>query len=413
MAYLHRVKKINRLVQVIQNRKRIVPKNNIYKKNTLLLLGGANVNKSPTNKFTTKGTFVKYIEEISKGYDLVLWVASISDASLVKIKAPVKKSNIEIIAYKPKMPHSIILAWIRLIANVVKFRPDTLVFHSVLMLPVMPIIRLRSRSMIAYLGVDFEEAIKLKKIKNNSFWRWFYRKGFEYPLSHADYVFARGKKLKLLATNYNKNVEETLPLGWFNTKPKNQIKKQLNDLFRILYVGKLSEEKGIGILIKTINLLFAKYGADNFRVDLVGEGKNLSHFRGFKPELKEVIKEHGWIDDEFKIQKYFEAADILVCPSTYPEGVPRVIDEAIFYRLPVIATTVGGIDQEFSNAEIFKIRPNSVSELFSAIDLLIQNPTLRLKYIKNSKKRRESWLAQGTAAKQHKGKFTLIEKDSK
>jgi glycosyltransferase involved in cell wall biosynthesis len=82
------------------------------------------------------------------------------------------------------------------------------------------------------------------------------------------------------------------------------------------------------------------------------------------------------------------------------EGVPRVIDESIMHKVPVIATKVGGIDMEFEPHEIFKIAPDE-GELQQAVEEMLINEETYKKYVLGLEKRYR-WLKENpNAAAQH------------
>ena len=97
----------------------------------------------------------------------------------------------------------------------------------------------------------------------------------------------------------------------------------------------------------------------------------------FLPKISKIENIHyfGWIDNENKLLDIYNKSDLLICPTRpgYPEGVPRVIDEALSLYKLVIASKVGGIYQEFKENSPIMFDGGSHSSLFQSIEQVIQN----------------------------------------
>ena len=109
-------------------------------------------------------------------------------------------------------------------------------------------------------------------------------------------------------------------------------------------------------------------------MNIVGDGKD-KHILTEEISKIENIHYFGWIDNENKLLDIYNKSDLLICPTRpgYPEGVPRVIDEALSLYKLVIASKVGGIYQEFENSPIIMFDEGSHSSLFQSIEQVIQN----------------------------------------
>jgi len=110
---------------------------------------------------------------------------------------------------------------------------------------------------------------------------------------------------------------------------------------RLLFVGRLSKDKGVSEIIKAVYLC-----DDNYTLTIVGDGE-------FKDELlkvnNECISKYGKNKTEFvgavepaSVGDFMRKSDILIMNSAF-EGVPMTILEALSHGLPVISTNVGGI----------------------------------------------------------------------
>ncbi|KXB07258.1 hypothetical protein AKJ54_00465 [candidate division MSBL1 archaeon SCGC-AAA382K21] len=108
----------------------------------------------------------------------------------------------------------------------------------------------------------------------------------------------------------------------------------------ILFVGRLSKEKGAHILEKIIRKVENEW--NDILFCLIGQGK----YRR-KLEKYENVMTRGLVDFR-KIDNYYKTADLLILTSL-TEGLPNVVLESLACRLPVVATNVGEIPWLVSN----------------------------------------------------------------
>src|SRR4029077_9077564 len=68
-----------------------------------------------------------------------------------------------------------------------------------------------------------------------------------------------------------------------------------------------------------------------------------------------------------------KASDILVIPSRM-ESIPQVIKEAYYFRVPIVATNVGGIPEIIThNVTGILVPPNEPKKLADAINQILEN----------------------------------------
>lgn len=128
---------------------------------------------------------------------------------------------------------------------------------------------------------------------------------------------------------------------------------------RLVCVGRLSKEKGQMLLLDAVSHLAHK-GID-FELVLAGDGD-------MRPELESQIARHslqgkvritGWISSEQVRQEILTARALVL--SSFAEGLPVVIMEAMALRRPVLTTYVAGIPE--------LVRPGVDGWLFPAGDV--------------------------------------------
>ena len=132
---------------------------------------------------------------------------------------------------------------------------------------------------------------------------------------------------------------------------------------KILFVGRLDEQKGVDVLLEAMREL----GDRGFAV-VVG-----SSVAGHDPghRLPSNVRTVGWLHRE-QIEELYAAADVLVMPSRW-EGLPLVALEAMRAGLPVIATRVGGIPEAVEDGitgRLFDLdAPAQLAAILSSLDL--------------------------------------------
>ena len=135
----------------------------------------------------------------------------------------------------------------------------------------------------------------------------------------------------------------------------------------------------------------------------MGDWQDYEEIESYSKGLNlENIKFYGWIDNLKQIEDLFYHASVLVCPTLigYPEGVPRVIDEALGFGVPVIASKVGGIQYEYIDGSVFLFDSGNKDALNNALDELLFNENTRNHLIKNMSLRRVK-TSKETAGFQH------------
>lgn len=205
------------------------------------------------------------------------------------------------------------------------------------------------------------------------------------------YYYVSEKKMVRLyfSWGYDKLLKksEELSIKREELREKFGIKK---DDFVFLYVGRLSDEKLLLILLEAYNRVKSK----NKKLFLVGDGP-------MKKEIKNQVKKLG-VENVFfagfqsreKIPDFYAAADAFVLPSR-AETWGIVVNEAMCFGLPVLVSNkVGaGVDMVKNNYNGFIFESGNADDLFLNIDKLMNlSNDERLLFSKRSKEMLIEWL---------------------
>jgi glycosyltransferase involved in cell wall biosynthesis len=151
----------------------------------------------------------------------------------------------------------------------------------------------------------------------------------------------------------------------------------------LLYVGRLSFEKNIDKIIKSLALLKDK-NIDKVKLVLVGEGAALNKLNNIVKSagLQQHVKFVGAVDSE-TVKSYYQISDIFTFAST-SETFGMVIIEAMASGLPVLAVRAPGAVDIISDGFDGMLVEDDVSEFSARLELLIKNKDLRERLAKGA-----------------------------
>lgn len=133
------------------------------------------------------------------------------------------------------------------------------------------------------------------------------------------------------------------------------------DAFSIGWVGRLSHEKGLDVLIDALPALRDL----PFHVTVVGDGQERPRLesRARDRGVSDRITFTGVVPDSGRLMRAF---DVLVL-SSRTEGTPMTLLEAMRAAVPVVATSVGGIPHVISSADGVLVPPERPDVLADAL----------------------------------------------
>lgn len=209
------------------------------------------------------------------------------------------------------------------------------------------------------------------RIKNNFFNKLIY--------SNAKYIVALSSAIKKELIKIDKNMDiKIIPSAYSKLKIDNENVKKIKDRFEgkflIGHIGELDNaHKGQYYLIEAMKLL-NKSNLD-IHLILLGKGKDEKIFKSQAKELKNITFE-GFVDN---VGDYIKCFDLFVFPSLH-EGLGSILLDLMQFKVPIIASSVGGISDIIKD-EIngILIPPKDSKEIYKAIKRVYLDKNLRTK----------------------------------
>jgi glycosyltransferase involved in cell wall biosynthesis len=147
---------------------------------------------------------------------------------------------------------------------------------------------------------------------------------------------------------------------------------------QVIFVGRLSKEKGILDLLKIsekipkeIHLIIIGSGPEEDKINKISEKYTNVHYLGYQPNERAVQLIHG--------------SDILIQPSLMEGGMNTTLLEAMACKTPVITTSLKAYGDDIRHLDTaFCIKSNSPDDLLQALTTLILEKQTRLELSENA-----------------------------
>ncbi len=210
-----------------------------------------------------------------------------------------------------------------------------------------------------------------------------------YPLFCDGYIF-QTQMVRDMFFKTVKNNSIVIPNAISNPDILEIDTKKIKKKKTIVAVGRLTEQKGFDILIKSFIKFHEKF--HDYKLIIYGEGV-------LRKELEKLIKENNMENyiylpgNKKNVMKDAASATMFVMSSRY-EGMPNALLEAMSIGMPCISTNcVAGPSELIKNYENgILIEVDSIEKMNEAMVQIIENKSLRNKISKNSLKVKETHL---------------------
>lgn len=152
----------------------------------------------------------------------------------------------------------------------------------------------------------------------------------------------------------------------------------------ILYIGRLSDEKGIVYLIRAMSKIISSYKDVN--LVLVGEGEIRRNLEELSRNLgiDRFIRFLGRVPHD-KVPKYIASADIVVNPIVWGAGLGNVTVEVMSMGKPLIMGKANSTINELGReGYVVTVNPKDVNEIAEEVLYMLLNPKKRKKIAKRA-----------------------------
>lgn len=163
----------------------------------------------------------------------------------------------------------------------------------------------------------------------------------------------------------------------------------VNGNFKILHIGRFSEQKNHSGLLRAFKIFHLKY--PDSELWLIGDGEK-------RAESEEYVQSNG-LDDAVKffglqsdVHSFLHDADIFTLPSNY-EGIPMTLIEAMGTGLPIVATAVGGVPDMLDTNDALLVE-NDIESITQAYEKYYADIELRKQHGVNAKHCSETFSAE-------------------
>jgi glycosyltransferase involved in cell wall biosynthesis len=287
------------------------------------------------------------------------------------------------------------------------FKPDIIHLHNIfyelspsflLTLKKYPVIMTVHDSSL-YSSVGIQEERTGKKCKNiicrgctncigikGTFYEIVKRNIHKYMLKNVSYYIGN--------SNYINNIIENLKIGKtirikYTAKLFNYSKITNNN--NLLYVGRITKEKGIEYVILAMPLILQKF--PNIKLTIVGNGE-------YKEHLQKLVKDSELENNIFfeesvahdLVQKYYDNATIALVPSIWQEPFGMAGVEAMSVGRPVVASRVGGIPEWLEDGKTgYLVDPGNSEQIAEKVITLLSNKKLLQQMGTNARKKAEGY----------------------
>jgi len=206
-------------------------------------------------------------------------------------------------------------------------------------------------------------------------YRW--QKDFLKVASQIDVFLAPSLFIRQKALRWGIDSNKVIHLPNFINREKHNL---INTKKYFLYFGRLSQEKGIDLLI---NSFLNSSLRDDWHLKIVGQGPEKENLAKLAQGTKR-IEFLGELKGK-ELKKIISQSYAVVVPSRWPENFPYTVLESFTLAKPVIAARIGGLPEmveDKKNGLLFKA--NDQKDLINKIDWAVKNQTRMKEMGKNS-----------------------------
>jgi glycosyltransferase involved in cell wall biosynthesis len=205
---------------------------------------------------------------------------------------------------------------------------------------------------------------------------WLMQKILFFISKKIDYKIAVSKKVKeIFKVNGLNNMTVINNAVIVKNTPSKNIKQ------KIIYVGKLSNGKGVDMLVRTLPSLISRF--NNVQFEIIGAGYLRNSLMAYvkTAHIETRVKFMGHLDHTEVLKRIAKSA-LVVVPSLWPDPLPRSVIETILSGTPVVACNVGGISEIVGDNKYGLLTKTNKSSLENSIAAAFEKQNVYRKNIK-------------------------------
>ncbi|MEQ1857783.1 MAG: glycosyltransferase [Longimicrobiales bacterium] len=161
------------------------------------------------------------------------------------------------------------------------------------------------------------------------------------------------------------------------------------------WVGRMSQEKAPDVVVRA----FAAAGP-GLRLSLIGSGPLEEECRALTASLgvADRVTWHGAVPRAGPLLKAFD----MIALTSWTEGTPMVLLEAMGAGVPIVTTAVGGIPESVGPSEAQLVQAGDVAGLAAALDAVLRDAPAAAARAASAQRRAETELAVGSWVERHR-----------
>lgn len=185
---------------------------------------------------------------------------------------------------------------------------------------------------------------------------WFNKWWNGTAFQNAEKFVVLSKKFvpKLQQKGIPKNDITVIPHAGFDFYVSNNVEIVKGSNKQLLFFGRIDKYKGIKVLLDAMPIILKSF--PDLQLTIAGNGDMSEYSKRIESVKKNINVINRWIKDE-EVAEIVEPADVVILPYTHATQ-SGVIPLAYAFSKPVIATNVGGLDEQVVDGETGYVVPS-------------------------------------------------------